>query len=503
MDLSVLKELFTSNGRELKDKHRNKVGPEKFKAICAKHDLFIKNTELEECYEIAIKTLNIGGFDLLGSIKESIQKDKVFEGFKARGCQGTDSIIYYSKDNKRHYCLGASKDLDSNTMYKLMAGDPLYYQIFEKWQELLKPHAADLKISVSDGKKVVEAMWERIFIGPKDMEQDEIDFSMPPAILEGFGKGTEYTVPFKTQHSTLDQLHPILKDFLERMEDHQYFCAILAGRLIGKFKHYIPWLYGKGGEGKSSFIRFLDYLIPKGSVELNINDKANGLWEALGKTFLILPDTNNKNIFHYDIVKQISGGDAVVINGKYKHPRTEKLPGMIIISSNKLPNIGSYTYARRRARVFKILPGDFSGTKNELSVDKVAKEMYSTANEFLNYCLQCLQELGSLETGQVPEPPSTFTNDSKSLEEYEYLDFIDDSSLILSKESTISGKEMRSLLKKDSKNRSEFFKENFMEYIMNYCKVIFKDEVYFGIGKKNQSKINKLTDELLEALPLK
>jgi hypothetical protein len=501
MDIKVLRETFKSNGKVLKDKSRHEVSIEKFGLICYGLGFIIQKEDLIEQYDMVVRMLDNAGFDLIGSIRESLIKEEVFKGFKARGCKGTNSIIYYSENGERSFCLGASRDLDTSALYQTMVGDSLYFPVIERWQKQLSPHAEALKISINDTRKIIELIWEKIFTGPMDMQQDEIDFSMPPAILEGFGKGTEYTIPFKLKHSTLRELHPILKDFLERMEDHEYFCAILASRLIGQFKHYIPWLYGKGGEGKSTFMRFLDHLCPKGSAELNLQDKNTGLWEALGKTFLIIPDTNNKNIFHYEEVKKISGGDSVVINGKYKHPRTEKLPGMIIVSSNKLPNIGSYTYAQRRARIFKIKTGNFSGTQKELSVDKAAKDMMSTANEFLNYCLQCLKQVGNVETGQVPEPPSTITNSSKSLEEYEFLDFIDDSGLILSEESFISGKELRSLLKKESKNRSEFFKENFIEYLQNYCKVVLDKEVYKGIGKKNQKIIDKLDKELQEAMP--
>lgn len=501
MDIEILKTHFRSNGEILRDKNKHLVDKAKFKAILDSVDVFIKREDLEGEYTNAVKLLHNVGFDHLGFIRESLNKKEIFKGFKARGCTGSNSIIYYSEDGIRNYCLGAAMDLDINSIYHKFTGDPLYYQIVEEWRIALKPHAESLKISIVDTRRVIETIWEKIFTAAKDMEQDEIDFSMPPAILEGFGKGTEFTIPFTKKHSTLDELHPILKDFLVRMEDHQYFCAILASKLIGKFKHYIPWLYGKGGEGKSTFIRFLNEICPDSSVELSLTDKSTGLWEALGKTFLIIPDTNNKNIFHYEEVKKISGGDAVVINGKYKHPRTEKLPGMIIVSSNKLPNVGSYTYAQRRARIFKISSGNFSGTRRELGVDKAAKEMATTTNEFLNYCLQCLDEVGDSSTGQVPEPPSTITNNTKSLEEYEYIDFIEETKLSLHAESSISGKELRKLLKKDSKNRSDFFIENFLEYIHNYCKVSFKDETYQGIGRSNQKKVNDLETQRLEAMP--
>lgn len=501
MDYTKFHEFLISNGKVLRDHNGRQVTKEKFSYMCLTRGISLQNENIDDIYDKAIGFLKPQETDVFTDAAQAIANQSPFKNFKARGTGRSDSLIYYKINENEVLCLGSAMDLDARELASHISSKKILQHILEYWRELLSPYATQLKINLRNADEVVTWIWSTLFTGPLEMEYEEIDFSQPPAILEGFGRGTEYTIPFKKKQASLDDLNPVLKDFLERMEDHKYFCAILAGRFIGKQKHYIPWLYGKGGEGKSTFTAFLNKIIPNGSVELNLNDKTTGLWEALGKTFLIIPDTNNKNIFHYEEVKKISGQDSVVVNGKYKHARTEKLPGMIIITSNKLPNIGSFEYAKRRARIFKISTNKLAGTKFELDVVDATKEMSKTSNEFLNYCLQCLEEVGNIQTGQVPEPPSSITHNTKSLEEYEYLDFIEDNKLSLGSDLTIKGKDLRKLLTQDQKNRSDFFKDNFLEYIQNYCHVTFDDGEYQGIGRLSSRKEKILDNEILEALP--
>ncbi len=166
-------------------------------------------------------------------------------------------------------------------------------------------------------------------------------------------------------------------------------------------------------------------MIPNGTAEIKLGDP-NGLWEAIGKTFLIFGDTSNKNLVFYEEVKKISGGDPVAISGKYKHTRTEVLPGLIIVTSNRLPSVGASEAIRRRTKVFQIKAGNFQNTDSEVSVKDAATSMYDSVNDFLNYCLQCLEEVGDIKTGKVPNhPTNTVNKNEKTPEELEYSDFME------------------------------------------------------------------------------
>jgi hypothetical protein len=504
-ELKVLQELFKSNGVILRDKSRNEVTPEKFRRICSDKDILFKTEETYIKYAEAVQALVNNDLEknALDIVREKITKEMVFEGFVAKGAIGQDSLVWYS-GNGGHW-LGGVKDLNPRTVHEIMKNQA-YHEVVTKWKNLLTPYASALKLNVGNVKEVIEMMWEKLYSAEHDMAQQTVDFSAPPALLEGFSTTSEYIIPFTKKHSTLNELNPILKDFLTRTEDHKYLCAILASRLIGHSKAYIPWITGKGGDGKSAFITFLRMIVGKYSCVIDISSDQANISEAIGKTLIIVNDTSKKNIFHYDLIKNVSGGDGISINAKYKHPVTLVLPGQIIITSNSTPNIGRYPYAQRRARVFKVSEGNFSETIKEVSVKVAAEAMFSTVNEFLNYSLQCLEELGSIETGYVPRPLSSKTHEKKTLEEHSYYDFIENNKLALGPNSTISGVLLRKLLNKEKKERGEFFPDNFLEYMHKYCGVTSEEKHYVGIGSntlvgEKAEKIEKLSQQLQGALP--
>lgn len=482
MDFGKLKGEWLSNGKVLKDNNGRPITLNKFISLCIDNDIPMKTYEAQEAYDLLV--FQLGPKEIednetpLEKVKKKLNKQEVFKGFKARGDGKNSSLIYYN--NK---CLGASVDLNAKVLCNLFSGAADFHHILELWTNLLTPYSKLLKLPITTDKEVVEMIWENLFNGPREMEQEYVNFSQPPAILEGYGKGVEYTIPFTKQQVALSDLNPILADFLTRMEDHKHFCAIIVGRLMGFNWHYIPWIYGKGGEGKSTFTRFLNHIVPDGTAEVRMGD-VNGLWEALGKTFLIFGDTGNKNLIFYEEIKKISGGDPIMISGKYKHSRTEVLPGLIIATSNRYPSVGASPAIRRRARVFTVRPGDFQGTEKEVTIEKASVSMANSVNAFLNYSLQCLEEVGNITTGQVPDHPSNVTGrNEKTLDEFEYEDFIDRVKLSLNNECSIPGQDLRNLIANQAKSRNEYFKENFLEYIQNHKDVSFDGKIYYGIGR--------------------
>lgn len=497
MDFSCFKGFIKSNGQSLKDRNGRIMDPKKFRALCVENDILFKSTELQEHYLRAVVDLQEQPNKLL--IADALDETEVFEGFKAKGDGVQPSLIYVKLNDTKTLCLGSSKDLTYREVYQTLSSNALLHPILHRWQRLLDPMAEQFKLNITDLRQVVEIMWEKRFTAAVTMENEIIDFEAPPAIIDGFGKGTEYTIPFTKKHSTLDDLNHILNSFLSRMKDHKHFCAILASRLIGFKWHYIPWIYGKGGDGKSSFTRFLKLIIPNGVAEIKLGD-TNGLWEALGKTFLIFGDTSNKNLVFYEEVKKISGGDPISISGKYKHARTEVLPGQIIITSNRLPSVGASEAIKRRTRVFSVEAGTFQNTDKEVSVETAASSMHESVNAFLNYCIQCLEEVGDIKTGKVPDHPSNITHkNQKTSEELEFNDFMEKLKLVYGSHLSIKGSELRGLLKQGS-DRNEYFKDNFIEYAQNNEGVTFDGNRYYGIGKESQPIENDRENKIKELI---
>lgn len=498
MKYGVFSNNLVSDGFCLKNQGKRVVTLERFREMCLKEDILITKADIDSEYKQAVKELyEPPSADqekgLMAAIKESLSKEEVFQGFLNKGNKTTTSLIYYKVDEFNSLCLGSSTELGHKAVYSILSSKKIFSRILEKWTNILSPYAKSLKLKITDTRRIVEIMWEEMYNAVVEMPYEEVDFSAPPAIIEGFGKGTEYTIPFKQQKVTLNDLNPVLKDFLERLVDREYLCAIIAGRLIGFRCEYVPWIYGSGGEGKSTFIRFLSLLVPGGSASFKLED-TNGLWDAMGKTFLFFSDTSNKNLLHYEQIKNISGGDAVVISGKYKHARTEILPGLIIITSNKYPTIGSSKAIKRRAKVFTV--EGRSKTEKKLTVEDAAKEMMKSSNEFLNYCIQCLSEVGDKETGEIRNHMSNFgKGDERSPDELEFEDFIERVKLSFNDSLSIKGSELRGLLENKVKINTPYFRDNFLDYIKYDKGVSYIDGWYFGVGKINMPHVTEIDRE--------
>ncbi len=146
-------------------------------------------------------------------------------------------------------------------------------------------------------------------------------------------------------------------------------------------------------------------------------------------------------------------------------------------------------------------------TEKEVTVNLASRSMKESSNAFLNYCLQCLKEVGDFETGRVPNHLSNTVNrNEKTSEELDYEDFIERVKLSINLSLSIKGAELRGLLATQSRSKSEYFKDNFLEYIINHKNVSFDGDKYHGIGKNvspHQSEIDRegRIDSLLKSKP--
>ncbi len=122
--------------------------------------------------------------------------------------------------------------------------------------------------------------------------------------------------------------------------------------------------------------------------------------------------------------------------------------------------------------------------------------MATTTNEFLNVCINYLENLSDKDTGHIPKSPKTKELKSISQREYDFLDFIKKNQLEINPKNSINGYDLRELLRKDDK---DFFRENFLEYIIQTLNIEFKEEVYYGIGKWKSFN----DPVVLEAMPKK
>lgn len=487
MRFQALSKIFKYNGVVLKDHNSRQRTVAQFVAACDGYNIKIdKNIDQEEYHACAAELAeNTSDQSPLEIVKEKLNVDQLFADFeKLDDGTGSHILRYKNPDTRETFTFGSVGDFNEHRKVTKALIDKGSGTL-ENWVIALRPYKALLKVPSLTEARAAELIWETLYTGPHTIRTRKVDPDALPVVLEGSKKSADLVIPFTKKDVTIDDLHPFLKSFLTRMENHKHFCAILASKLTGSTYAYTPYLFGEGGDGKTTFTRFLHKAVQGSTANLEVGDSAFGLYNCTDKIFLLINDTSNKYVYHTEIVKKIAGTDSVKVNGKYQQPRDMVLPGMIIITSNQLPHASREVWYQRRARIFKV--SKMAGVVRESLVDtKTASEaMYTTVNEFWNYCLQCLAEVGNVETGFVSDLPNQKQNTSSTeVAEDVYEDFLIDLGLVTDSNLTISGHALRSKIRKkmQEQGKDKYFMEQFLAFLSQHKGVLKDDSNYAGIG---------------------
>lgn len=107
------------------------------------------------------------------------------------------------------------------------------------------------------------------------------------------------------------------------------------------------WMTGDGEDGKGSLMRFLEKMLDGAYAALTADNK---WWPAdcVGKRLGVFNDINNTSFPMKSSIKQVTGGDRVTIERKYKDAFSAYLDIKFIFTTNKPINISGQKAERRR-----------------------------------------------------------------------------------------------------------------------------------------------------------
>lgn len=215
---------------------------------------------------------------------------------------------------------------------------------------------------------------------------------MHPAVVSGSETLSLTTIPYSYQENiNLDNLHIYLKDFLSRVEHHEYLCALLYSHFLGNLLPYVIYLRGEGGDGKTSFVSMLGRLA-RSFATFDSSERFN-YFNMYGKSIIGLNENESSKLMQSRVLKSISGGNYVQIEGKGRNSFAGQVRGLVIVDSNYDLELIGREDEKRRLRYFKVSrivkSSDFVTVSQDYFVDK----MLSTSNEFLNYCRQWYEQL--------------------------------------------------------------------------------------------------------------
>lgn len=225
-----------------------------------------------------------------------------------------------------------------------------------------------------------------------------IDYEIKPLTLSTSSEFSAHKLNYEFKETP--QLNPHLKELLNRITDSDRLCALLWICFNGHKSPYVIYLYGEGGEGKSSFTGMLRKKIGKDVVASFDSSNQFSNFGMFNKALIVLSENNNPRVLQKSEIKQLTGDSIVSIEQKGKDRFTGTLSGLLIIDSNVLPEIDGDSYELRRLRLFKFEPLQ--------AKEFYSKEMYENFlgenfNDFLNYCRICYETIGQNWT-VLPSP---------------------------------------------------------------------------------------------------
>lgn len=180
-----------------------------------------------------------------------------------------------------------------------------------------------------------------------------------------------------------------------------------------KFQDFI-FLKGQGGEGKSTFLRYVeDELIGPGNFSAisphamsDSKDKfaTSGLY---GKEANIVPDISPEPLRSIDTIKGLLGADHIKVEFKFKDGFTMVSRAKNIWSANKLPSISSNDVNRAiadRANVIELINGDTREASNHFWENHNMTKAKQERPQFVGECLYLFQQvLKRYNSGQGKE----------------------------------------------------------------------------------------------------
>lgn len=316
-----------------------------------------------------------------------------------------------------------------------------------------------------------------------------------PAVIEGLDKFSLSIIPYVYHKYSFKDLNKPLQDFLERTEYHEYLCAVLWSHFIGNLLPYVIYLRGDGGDGKTSFINMLGKLT-KSYSNFDGGDRFN-YFNMFGKSIIGLNENESSKLMQNRVVKSITGGNSVQIEGKGKNSYSGQVRGLIIIDSNYDLELLGREDEKRRLRYFRVSPLMSQDGFIKMSQDKFLEVLGSTPNEFLNYCRECYEELEIKGSGglikETPNHNTIFTELTDNIQEHKFAEFYRQN---ISKNYVLEGKceSLEILLALEKRfPKDTYVQRNFKKYLESHYGIKPSGKYFIGLSKHDK--------ELIEALP--
>ena len=144
---------------------------------------------------------------------------------------------------------------------------------------------------------------------------------------------------------------PLFDDMMSRTSNTQALMDFIGSLFISKSdRQTFVWLYGEGGDGKSTLLRMIENAFGPSYMNDDPDHMDSNFWTSgiLGKRIVAFPDLNDTKLLRKGIFKRLTGGDTLRTEFKGKTPFNSKSKTMVFCSSNDRPIVTSQASDIRR-----------------------------------------------------------------------------------------------------------------------------------------------------------
>lgn len=348
-----------------------------------------------------------------------INKHNIFKNFlEVRNDVSQSSVIYY-RNNIQTQAVCSTEAFDSKFAKGILEKyEPEAFTLFHNELASLIDPKDWTRVSMTQTLDVV-------LNTNRNITKIETITDPHPAVVEGITRFSLRIIPFEPKDGYFHTLNPHLADFLGRTEHHAYLCAILWSNFIGNLLPYVIYLRGDGGDGKTSFINMLGRLA-RSFTNFDGGDRFN-YFNMFGKSIISLNENESSKLMQNRVVKSITGGNSVQIEGKGKNSYSGQIRGLILIDSNYDLELLNRADEKRRLRYFEVTPITKTDNFVTIAQDEFVGLMGSTPNEFLSYCRNCYNDLQISGSGglikELPNHEETFLRLTDPLQEHKFGEF--------------------------------------------------------------------------------
>jgi len=157
---------------------------------------------------------------------------------------------------------------------------------------------------------------------------------------------------------------PTFDELTNRIDNADHVMAWIGSLFIPESsrQNYL-WLYGAGGQGKSSISRFLARLLGDSYRSEMVPDRSSiRFWSAglLGSRLVVFPDCESPSFVTSAMFKSITGDDPVKIEFKNESPVSLNLDCKLMFTANGKPHLSGSRADMRRIIYSKIAPLDLN-----------------------------------------------------------------------------------------------------------------------------------------------